>query len=319
VPLDLQKGRETVVFSEISPQTGVIPLAPFRLAAGLPAPAENPVNPDATILLVDDNAEIRMTVLAMLKRLGFEAQAVNDGQQAVEAAASRSWQMILMDCQMPVLDGFEATRRIRQVEKEAVGGRNGLLAVPIVAMTAGALAGDREKCLAFGMDDYLGKPFTMDTLKDLLHRFLGDEAAPAIRQSEKQGSTAKLAARSAAPAIDYDALHRINSLGSGPSNDLLSRVVRSYLDAAPPIIDVLRLAVEGGDSDAISAAAHRLKGSSAQLGVDRVAELCADLEQMGGESDNGAADAKAALLRELEQEFGRARTALEEECLRIAS
>ena len=315
--LEVQKGRETVAFSEITPQAGPIPLTPFQ-------PAADPANPAATILLVDDNAEIRMTVLAMLKRLGFEGQAVNDGMQAVAAAASRSYDLIFMDCQMPVLDGYEATRKIRQMEKSDASGRNGHPAVPIVAMTAGALAGDREKCLAFGMDDYLCKPFTMDTLRDLLHRFLGDEVAPGARRSETRRPAAQTPAAMALPvaratsaAIDFAALQRISALGDSTSGDLLSRVVRSYLDAAPALIETLQHAVDSEDHDALSSAAHRLKGSSAQLGAERVAGLCADLERTG--NGNGPGEAPAALLRQLNEEFGRVRAALEEECLKIAS
>ena len=177
------------------------------------------------------------------------------------------------------------------------------------------------------MDDYLCKPFTLDTLQDFLERFVGDRAPAAADGSRPQRTPRKRSApptpvptRPAAPAVDYGALQSIVALGEGSSGDLLSRVVRSYLEAAPPILDHLRQALEGDDGEALAAAAHRLKGSSAQLGVTGVAELCAKLERLGGENGDGRGhEAAATLLGELEEEFGRARAALEEECLRIAS
>ena len=320
VPLELQQGRETVRFNDISPTTGTIPLAPFRPAAETPPPATEVDDPAACILLVEDNAEIRMTVLAMLKRLGFQGQAVHNGRQAVDALGRRPYDLVFMDCQMPIMDGFEATRRIREAERRNGAGRNGRPRVPIVAMTASALAGDRERCLTAGMDDYLCKPFTLDTLEDLLLRLLA-ACGPAAVPAPAPASLVPRSARSREAAINHDALRQISALGHGSSSDLLSRVVRSYLDAAPTLIDALRRAVEGNDARSIAAAAHRLKGSSAQLGVEGVASLCADLEALGksDDSDNPEEMAAAALLSELEDEFGRVRPALEEECLKIAS
>ena len=327
VPLAVQLGRESVRFRDITPQTGSIPLAPFRpVPATPPAPAAETDNPGANILLVEDNAEIRMTVLAMLKKLGYQGHAVHNGRQAVEAIAERYYDLIFMDCQMPIMDGYEATRRIREMERRDGIGSNGRKAMPIVAMTASALAGDRERCLREGMDDYLCKPFTLDTLKDFLRRFLDDQAAVAAPRpaapavSLVPASAAVSSGGGSGPTIDYEALRRIGALGDGSSSDLLARVVRSYLDAAPEMIELLRKAIEGNDGEAISAAAHRLKGSSAQLGIERVAGLCADLEKIGrNHHNNWNAEASSALLGELEEEFGLVQADLEKECLRIAS
>jgi CheY-like chemotaxis protein/HPt (histidine-containing phosphotransfer) domain-containing protein len=326
VPLMVQIGKESVLFKDISPQTGSIPLAPFRPAAVTPAPAAVTENSAATILLVEDNAEIRMTVLAMLKKLGFEGEAVQNGRQAVEAIGRRHYDLIFMDCQMPIMDGYEATRRIREAERRDGIGQNGRSAMPIVAMTASALAGDRERCISEGMDDYLCKPFTLDTLQDFLDRFVGRQAAHDDTRPERQRSAQEASAPmtvrpsgTTVPVIDYDALRRIGALGSGSSSDLLSRVVRSYLDAAPDLIGALRQAIDDDNAEAISATAHRLKGSSAQLGIERVAGLCGDLEKIAKGNGNGNGEAPAALLRELEEEFGRVEADLEKECLRIAS
>jgi HPt (histidine-containing phosphotransfer) domain-containing protein len=174
------------------------------------------------------------------------------------------------------------------------------------------------------MDDYLCKPFTLDTLGDYLRRFVGEKTASGAERSPADAPTsAPPASLASAPlnsgeALDVAALQRIRALGSGGSNDLLSRVVRSYLDAAPILISALREAIDNGDDEALSAAAHRLKGSSAQLGAARIAGLCADLEQAGN-GNNGERGTPASLLRQLEDELGRVEVALEEECLRIAS
>ena len=310
VPLLVQIGRESIRFKEISPQTGSIPLAPFR-----PAPAVT-AKPAAPILLVEDSPEVRITVLAMLERLGYTAHPVSNGREAVEAASRQRYRLVMMDCQMPVMDGYRATEKIREVERRRRNGHR----VPIVAMTASALAGDRERCLERGMDDYLCKPFTLDTLGDFLGRWLGEDAKDVA--AEGRGVARPEPVPDPLPAgahrhatLDYRTLEQICALAQSDSPDLLSRVVRGYLEAAPPLIEDLRHAVEGGDPEVIRAMAHRLKGSSAQLGAERMARLCADLERSG----NGSRLQPHSILRELEEEYGLVEKALEEECLRIAS
>ena len=137
-----------------------------RAASGVPETADpaSPPLPPLRILIADDNAVNRRLTMQQLKKLGYDADAVNDGRAAVAAARSGAYDLILMDCEMPELDGFEATRAIRRAESE------GSERVTIVAMTANALEGDRERCLASGMDDYLAKPVQLAMLRELLER-----------------------------------------------------------------------------------------------------------------------------------------------------
>jgi two-component system sensor histidine kinase/response regulator len=148
-----------------------------RLAASdlPPAEAETPPNPakPLKILLAEDNEVNRMIAVALLRDAGHEVDVVEDGREAVEASLAGGYDVLLMDCQMPNLDGFEATREIRR--REGNGPR-----LPIIALTAGALAEDREKCLAVGMDDHLGKPFDSEELAIKLSRWQALPAADAI-------------------------------------------------------------------------------------------------------------------------------------------
>jgi CheY-like chemotaxis protein len=122
------------------------------------------------LLLVEDNPVNQRVAQAVLGKLGYQSELAVNGAEAVTAAAARSYDLILMDCQMPVMDGFEATRRIREAQ---AGARR----VPILAMTANAMQGDRERCLQVGMDDYLPKPVTLDALRVALQRWLPPVAA----------------------------------------------------------------------------------------------------------------------------------------------
>jgi CheY-like chemotaxis protein len=116
-------------------------------------------------LLVEDNPVNQRVALAVLGKLGYQAELAANGAEAVTAVAARTYDLILMDCQMPVMDGFEATRRIREAQA-------GTRRVPILAMTANAMQGDRERCLQAGMDDYIPKPVTLDALRIALSRWL---------------------------------------------------------------------------------------------------------------------------------------------------
>jgi CheY-like chemotaxis protein len=125
------------------------------------------------VLLAEDDAVNQMVVEAMLTRLGCEVEVAEDGAAACTAAARGHYDMILMDCHMPVMDGFEATRQIRDHEVQRHGART-----PIVALTADALEGDRERCLAAGMDDYITKPVSSATLAGTVKRWTGRKTLP---------------------------------------------------------------------------------------------------------------------------------------------
>jgi CheY-like chemotaxis protein len=205
-----------------------------------------------------------------------------------------------MDCQMPEIDGFTATATIRSWEIE-----QGRARLPIVALTANALAGYRERCLAAGMDDYLAKPFTMSQLREALVRQCGAatpvaHAGPAASAEPTTGERAPL---------DRAALEALRTLPA-QSGNLLERVIGVYLDTAGELTERIGQALRAADGRALHAAAHALKSSSANVGAVELARLCQCLEGVAQKGDPAAAaDAASALLRE----YGRVTDALRRE------
>jgi CheY-like chemotaxis protein/nitrogen-specific signal transduction histidine kinase/HPt (histidine-containing phosphotransfer) domain-containing protein len=270
-------------------------------------PEEPPLKPEPTwmlfrghVLVAEDNEVNQELVRAYLDMFGCRVDVAGNGREAVVAVARASYDLVLMDCQMPEMDGFEATRRIR--EQEASGNipsepplcplplapRPSPSHIPIVALTAHALEGDRTKCLAAGMDDYLSKPFTQEQLQAVLQRWLtrgSGTSEPthcedgAGGRSHTKGSTR--AANGETASIDPRALAAIRALQRPGKPDVLSKAITIYLDTTPNILDALQAAVDTCDAEAVYQAAHRLKSSSANLGAQRLAMWCRKLETMG--------------------------------------
>ncbi len=286
--------------------------------AASPAPAPPPVPaPEAApaqklsgvVLLVEDNPVNRRVAEKLLERLGLAFEHAENGQQAIERMARGGIDLVLMDCQMPVLDGYQATRRWRQLE--AQGGRRRL---PIVAMTANAMLGDREKCLAAGMDDYLSKPIDREQLARVLARWLASSppapqraqaapspAAPAPPPGRGSGETVPADTR---PAIDPGVLDDLLEVMGGD----FASVVRSYLEDAPRQLLALHEAAGRGDLAALVGPAHSLKSSSANLGALRVSEIARLIEQG---ARRGELKAPQLLVAELARELKRAAAELE--------
>ncbi len=256
-----------------------------------------------SVLLAEDNPVNQAVAVGMLDALGIDVSVVADGKAAVRAARERSFDLLLMDCQMPVLDGLAATRRIRELE--AADNRPRL---PIVALTANAMSGDRERCLEAGMDDYLGKPFTMDQLHAVLSVHLLPDSGPAREPAES--AVTEPAARGCADALDRSVLDSLAELGRPGAPCLVGKVVGIYLENSGDIVARLSSAVEDADAAAIREAAHALKSSSMNVGATRLAELCKELETMARE--RRLADLPTFLHR-LGQEHAQALDALREE------
>jgi CheY-like chemotaxis protein/HPt (histidine-containing phosphotransfer) domain-containing protein len=253
------------------------------------------------VLVAEDNPVNREVVTAMLGVDGCSFEVVNDGRSAVEAAARGTYDIILMDCQMPGMDGLTATAEIRRRE-DALGRPR----TPIIALTGFANEGDRERCLAAGMDDYLTKPYTLPQLRELLRRWL----APAGRGGSRlKPAQATAPGDGAPPPLDQAVLDALAALGGPGSADLAAKVARLYLQDAPGTLAELRAAVAGGDARGIAAAAHRLKSGSGNVGAKPLAALLKDLELRGRENDLAEA---GALLGRIEAEYDRVRGALEQ-------
>ena len=262
----------------------------------------------ACVLLAEDNAVNREIGIAMLETLGCTVDCAGDGSEAIAQAAARSYDLVLMDCQMPELDGFGATQRIRDLE--ATGSLPGAIArgarrLPIVALTANAMQGDRERCLQAGMDDYLSKPFSQEQLRIVLERWVepraSDAASPAAEDADK--------AAAEGPVLDPAALDAIRELQRPGQPRLVERIIGAYHEQSPQLLSELKRAALAQDTDAIARAAHSLRSSSANLGATRLAVLCKQIESSAREQH---LDAARELLDALEREYRKVSAALRE-------
>ena len=241
------------------------------------------------ILVVEDNPVNQMLAVRFLTRRGYRVDVAANGHEAVAAFGSHAYAAILMDCQMPEMDGYEATMIIRGLETERT--------TPIIAMTAGALSSDREKSLAAGMDAHLSKPVRRDELFRVLDEWIPAPPVPALSSE----AAPEVRAPSEGPAIvgvvlDPKVVEELRDLERRSGESLLPQLVGAYQTESAQTIGRLREGVAGGDWDAVAAAAHRLKGSSASLGAIAVAAACERMERAANNSDAHAAEATLAPL-----------------------
>ncbi len=234
------------------------------------------------ILLVEDNPVNREVAVGMLESLGCVAHAAENGSIALEAINNDSYDAVLMDCQMPVMDGLTATAELRRREQNAGGAR-----LPIIALTANAMEGDRERCLAAGMDDFLSKPFSQQQLAALLKRWLALQVLP---ESERRDG-------SRLPLIDAGVLRNINALAR-PA--LLNSMIDLYLQHSPPLMSAIETATAGAQVEALQAALHAFKSSTANLGGVRLATLVKQCEVLVRE---GGIDQAAATVQRIRREY----------------
>ena len=286
------------------------------ILAGAVAPAN--VMSDVRLLLVEDNEINRQVVGAMLGCLGIDPTGMaSDGFEAVAAADATKFDLILMDCQMPGMDGFEATRKIRSTE---TGGHH----VPIVALTANATAEDRRRCLSAGMDDYMPKPVRLANLRETLERWLAPAAAsaaspmlpaspiaesPPVTSSEAMGPQAR-----AGRVLDEETLASLRSLGIG-DQDVLGPLIDLFQREAAGHLAAIESAVERTDAEALGRVAHTLKGASRNLGAIVVGDIAAELESR---ARSGSAS-EAELVAELRSAVATTMTAFEDERRRPAA
>jgi len=269
------------------------------------------------ILLAEDNPVNQEVALSMLEIIGCKVELAENGRQVLDVLGSGDFDVILMDCQMPEMDGFEAARAIRELEQTRSGSR-----IPIVAVTANAMEGDRENCLGAGMDDYISKPFSQVQLVEVLQRWASKPASAggAGDNTTGHGMTA-VAAQQHEPVNEADyqgsvineaALDNIRQLQRPGKPDLLEKIVSLYMSDTPGLLNALRVSIDGSDAEQVRMLAHRFKSGSANLGALGLAELCKQLEEKGR---NGDLDDAALLLARIETEFKAVSVALQAESI----
>ncbi len=244
----------------------------------------------ARILVVEDNPVNREVLLAQLSVLGLQASAVENGAEAVETVAGGGYDLVLMDCQMPVMDGFEATLHIRELHQSDI---------PIVAITADAMPADRDRCLHAGMDDYIAKPVELQRLSATLHKWLR------VRTGKPPVS---LPAKPAEPpnprTFNQDALLR-RLLGD---QRLAGAILQSFVADCPSRLNGLRQRIAAADSAGARGAAHALKGAAATVAAETLHALAGAIELAGAA---GQVERCKALMPRAAEEFERLRSALE--------
>jgi signal transduction histidine kinase/DNA-binding response OmpR family regulator len=242
------------------------------------------------ILVAEDNAVNQQVAVGVLASLGYAADAVANGIEAIEATTRIQYSAILMDCQMPEMDGYEATRRIRLREE---GGPH----IPIIALTADAVSDARAKSLAAGMNDYVSKPIIPEQLAAALERWTSAPRQPSLTERERPAND---------DPLDQTALGNLRKLEDATPG-LLKNVAELFLRDAPIGLERLKDAVRTEDAELVGRLAHMMKGSAGNLGARGMAAICAKVEADAAAGDFGFVPTR---VQELDQEFDRVRSAL---------
>jgi CheY-like chemotaxis protein/HPt (histidine-containing phosphotransfer) domain-containing protein len=273
---------------------------------------------NGSVLVVEDHAINQRVLTTMLASLGYRADVATNGVEALEAIRREHYDAVFMDCQMPVMDGYEATEKLRETE-----GTDRHICV--IAVTATAMAADRERCLAVGMDDYLAKPISLAGLAAVLARWVPQHSDRSITAMEGAAGTPAAAADdgeqrlqldrhndaaaaepfdSSGAALDAQVVERLEQLGTAAGEDLMAQLATLFLADADIRLLAMRVAFASGDAGALVRSAHAMSGASANVGASVLAGLCATLEADGGLT------AGQAQLEALQLELGRVRLAL---------
>jgi CheY-like chemotaxis protein len=240
---------------------------PAGTAPGFSAPTVPPEGvAGARVLLVEDNPVNLEVAVGILESFGCKVETATNGVEALDRYAGREYGLIFMDCQLPGMDGFEATAAIRKQETDP--NRR----VPIVALTASAIEGDREQCLAAGMDDYLPKPFTAEQMRSVLANWL---SIPQRNPTDRERISA-----STPPSdpIDAHVLNGLAGLQREGRPDIVNRVITLFLENAPLLLKELQTGAASGDTALLHRASHTLKSASANVGAAQLSARCEGLE-----------------------------------------
>jgi signal transduction histidine kinase/DNA-binding response OmpR family regulator len=245
------------------------------------------------VLVAEDNAVNQKVAVQQLRKLGYTADVVGNGMEVLETLEKIPYDVVLMDCQMPVLDGYDAARHIRQREKERAGGSH----LRIIAMTANAMEGDREKCLEAGMDDFVTKPVRIEDLANALERV--PAASPPTPKPAAEYAT-----------VSGAALDRLRDLRVPGQPDPLAEIIDLFIQQTPELLADLENACSALNLDALKRTAHTLKGSAGNVGAEQLAALSRELELA---IKQGTSSAARSLVTRIAQEFTSVRKILEAE------
>ncbi|MEK6579630.1 MAG: ATP-binding protein [Bdellovibrionota bacterium] len=280
---------------------------------------------EVKILIAEDNAFNRLAILESLAKLGYQADWVESGRGAIEMANARSYDLILMDCQMPGMDGYEATREIRKSESPE------LREIPIIAVTAHALKGDREKCTAAGMNDYLPKPIELATLEQIISKWIKttnkekieiakssqldstEESNPEIRVNEEsQSESLNQKNDNEGDAFNSGALDKLaRSVSEKNAHETIIELVQMFLKGAPKLIEQVKVGIESKDRDLAARAGHDLKSTSLSLGARKFSGMAKKIENF---AEKGKFEELSVIYALLIKEFEILKQRLDLEC-----
>lgn len=280
---------------ERAPPVAVTPTADATPPRGFPLLGK--------VLVVEDNAVNREICMAELEAHGLRPDSVSDGEQAVQATAETAYDLVLMDCQMPNMDGYQATREIR--ERESDGER-----VPIVALTANALTEDRQRCIDVGMDDYLTKPIEPIELGRILRRWLRSHRGPAVASGVVDRVATSPRPRDVSLLIDPERFDRVRA-ACGKDWGAMEKLLAQFADDTRAELRKLRRAHEEGDADVARSHAHAARGAALTMGAKSFAELALILERSAAAMPS---DARCLLLDRMDAELERAVQAMQDVC-----
>ncbi len=260
------------------------------------------VDPNTRLLLVEDNIINQQVAMGILKKYGLKADAAADGSEALKMLENIAYDLVLMDVQMPVMDGFEATRHIRDPHSRVLNH-----AIPVIAMTANALQGDRELCLEAGMTDYVSKPIEPQKLIEALERWL-----PVERIHSKSGDKLDEVPQNKPVPEDNRSIFDREALFNRLMGDeeLIRDVIATYIQEIPSLVSQLRTSLANGDVKTSERLVHTIKGSSANLGAEALRGVAANLEKF---TKSGELDPVKAGIGSLEKEFERLKPFLQKE------
>jgi CheY-like chemotaxis protein len=239
-------------------------LAPVRSSSGRVGNFKDLSERNFRVLIAEDNPINQKIALRVLEKMGLSAEAVANGQEVLEAHRSIPYDLILMDCQMPELDGYETTRVIRASKSLP------RTEIPIIAMTANAISGDKEQCISAGMNDYVSKPVKNDELFAVLSRWLLPENKKPVVTDQTKAT---------ADIIDHAVIDELLSLDENGDRSLLKELVGMWLVRTPVVMDLLKGALISSDFKTIAEESHQLKSTSGHLGALRISKLSGQIEE----------------------------------------